>query len=161
LKKNDAFEGIKKTGVSERLEIYLEHLKKGLGYKASAVKAKLSYDTIMKQRKVKGFRTLEQEAESTIDGEIEDALTQAALSGNVGALALWLKYRRNWSEPRTIVTAEVNENKSINYQAGVKIELTDGDRASLSAFLAIASRDPRFGDQNGSTGMVKVQGENG
>lgn len=107
----DPFGGHRKTDVRTRLRAYLDRLKKGLGRRAAAACAHISYDTVLDQRRTKpAFAVLETEAEQEALGEVTDALFANACTGNVGAVALWLKYRHGWSDvSRVEVTNQVRQ----------------------------------------------------
>ncbi len=89
----DPFGG-RRVGVAERLETYIENLKEGHGRVGACSHAEVSYNTVQKHSKGNdAFAALEISAAHFAIGEVENALHQAAVSGNVTAIIYYLGNR--------------------------------------------------------------------
>lgn len=92
----------------DKREAFLGHLRNGVRRMAAAEAVGVVYSTVW--RAMDGdpaFKSAVNDAEMRADEEIEDALYQAALAGNVTAIQVWLYNRRplQWRDMRQLAVA--------------------------------------------------------
>lgn len=92
----------------EKREAYLDHLRNGLRRMAAADAVGVVYSTVWRAIDADpDFRSAVNQAEMRADEEVEDALYQAAIAGNVTAIQVWLYNRRpdRWRDMRQLAIA--------------------------------------------------------
>lgn len=136
---HDPYGGVR-ADARKHLGDYVDCLKKGMGRRSAAATAHVCYDTVMKQRdRNPAFAALELASEHGALGEVEDALFENAKTGNVGAVALYLKYRWGWSDVSRVEITERVRQTEFNrvLQALEAAGVTDEQLAAAQELLEI------------------------
>lgn len=126
---------------AEKREKYLQSLREGNSRSTAAVQAGVSRDLVWKYRKAtEGWAEEEEAAEEEAHDLVEDALHQAAVSGNVTACQVWLYNRRpgRWKDRRNLsVGVGVGSGQEASEGGGARIilELPDNGRGDAHPAL--------------------------